>query len=87
MADAPGPGYYEPPKGAEDLPCECERPDIASSIRRAIEKAIDSMGAGIDWRRDCDIALHADQIAGAVEYGLCHGCAREAAGKLRRPQA
>ena len=87
MADAPNPHWYEPPEGAEDLPCECETHAIQRAVMAGIEKSLDSLGARLDWRKDIDLYELAEKVAEAVEYGLCDGCAREAAGKLGRPQA
>ena len=90
MADAPNPHYYEPPEGAEDLPCECEWLVIARAVKTGIEKALDGLGVRLDWRKDIDLYELAEKVAEAVEYGLCDSCAREAAGRLgrlRRPRA
>ena len=65
------------------MPCECERLAIERAVLNAIDKALDAMGARLDWRKDCcDFAELAEKVSGAVEYGLCDDCARERAREM-----
>ena len=76
-SDAPGPMFYEP-RDSSDLPCECERGELDRELKQVISLWVAGEGLRYDWRVDFDLMETVHTITGAIEYGLCTDCLKQA---------
>ena len=76
-SDSPGPMFYEP-RDSSDLPCECERADLERDLKRRVAAWVADFDLRYDWRVDFDLMETVHAITGAIEYGLCADCLKQA---------